>query len=68
MNQELEQMSNAELKVYIKNNRHDEEACHEALTILLSRRTPETKKYSHDLSDEEMESLFREKLRSHKSL
>jgi len=48
----------------MKAHRNDESACHEALKILMSRRSENTAKYAYDLTDKEMEALFQEKLRS----
>ena len=64
MNKTLEQMSNSELKTYIKANRNNEEACHEALKILLSRRNYQAEQYSYKLPEQEMETIFREQLYS----
>ena len=64
MNKTLEQMSNSELKTYIKANRNNEEACHEALRILLSRRNYQTEQYSYKLPEQEMEAIFRKRLYS----
>lgn len=62
MNQNLEHKSNTELKAYIKANRNNEQACHEALKIMLGRMTPNREKYPYDLPEQEMEAIFREKL------
>lgn len=66
MNEKLQNMSNSELKAYIKANRNDEQRCHEALKIILSRQTSNVQKYPYDLPDAEMEGIFREKLESRK--
>lgn len=63
MNKNLQNMTNKELKTFIKIHRHDESACHEAIKLLLSRRTENAPKYSYNMPTEEMESLFQEKLR-----
>lgn len=64
MSENLQNLTNSELKVYIKAHRNDESACHEALKILMSRRSENTPKYAYDITDEEMKALFVEKLRS----
>ena len=64
MSENLELFNNTELKAYIKANRNNEEACHEALKILMSRLSPDTPKYHYNLPQQEMESLFREKIKS----
>lgn len=48
----------------MKAHRNDETACHEALKILMSRRSETTAKYAYNITDEEMKALFKEKLRS----
>lgn len=67
MNNNLANMTNSELKAYIKVNRNNESACHEALKLLISRRDENTPQYSYNLANEEMESLFQAKLRSKQS-
>jgi len=62
MNQNLVEMSNTELKAYIKANRNNAEICHQALMVILSRTSSNTRKYPSDLSDRELEAIFREKL------
>jgi len=57
-------MTNSELKAYIKANRNDESACHEALKVLMNRRNENAPKYSLDLPMEEMQAVFSEKLQS----
>lgn len=64
MSKNLQNLTNSELKSYIKAHRNDESACHEALKILMSRRSENTVKYAYDMTDEEMEALFQEKLHS----
>ncbi|MCT7978829.1 DUF6887 family protein [Laspinema olomoucense] len=64
MSENLENLTTSELKVYIKAHRNDESACHAALKILMSRRSENTAKYAYDLTDEEMEAIFQEKLQS----
>ena len=61
---DLQKMTNSELKAYIKANRNHEEICHEAIKILINRRSEDNPKYSHDISTEEMEAIFRKKLAS----
>lgn len=64
MSENLERFNNTELKAYIKANRNNEEACHEALKILLSRITLDSPKYPYDLPQQEMERLFKKKIQS----
>ena len=64
MNENLQNMTNKELKAYIKANRNDESSCHEAIKLLMSRRNENTPKYPYNLPNEDMEALFREKLQS----
>jgi hypothetical protein len=64
MNQNIQSMTNSELKAYIKANRNDESACHEALKVLMSRRSENAPKYSSDLTTEEMQAVFSAKLQS----
>lgn len=64
MNQNIHSMTKSELKAYIKANRNDESACHEALKVLMSRRSENAPKYSYDLPTEEMEAVFSAKLQS----
>lgn len=64
MSENLENLTNQELKAYIKANRSDEVACQEAIALLLNRRKPDTPKYPYNLPAEEMEAIFREKLQS----
>ncbi len=62
MNQQLAEMSIAELKAYIKTHRHDARAFHEALNVMLSRTNPDAKKYPADLSEAEMEAIFKARI------
>ena len=62
MNQQLPEMSIAELKTDIKTHRHDACAFHEALKIILSRTNPDAKKYPADLFEAEMEVVFRARI------
>ncbi|MGK7956905.1 MAG: hypothetical protein AB4063_16900 [Crocosphaera sp.] len=64
MNKNLEQMTNKELKAYIKANRDNEQACHEAIKLLMSRQNKNAPQYPHDLPSEEMEAIFKAKLQS----
>ncbi|AFY82669.1 DUF6887 family protein [Oscillatoria acuminata] len=64
MSENLENLTNSELKSYIKAHRNDESACHAALKIMMSRRSENTAKYAYDITDEEMEAIFQEKLQS----
>ncbi|MCT7989510.1 DUF6887 family protein [Laspinema olomoucense] len=64
MSENLENLTTSELKAYIKAHRNDESACHAALKILMRRRSENTAKYAYDLTDEEMEAIFQEKLQS----
>ncbi len=38
MSKNLDQMTNQELKAYIKANRDNDQACHEAIKLLMSRQ------------------------------
>ncbi len=64
MNNNLQNMTNNELKVYIKTHRHDESVCHEAIKLLMNRRNENSPKYSYNLPNEDMETLFQQKLQS----
>ena len=64
MSENLQNLTNSELKAYIKAHRNDETAFHAALKILMSRRSENTVKYAYDITDEEMKALFQEKLQS----
>ncbi|WP_254564935.1 DUF6887 family protein [Oscillatoria sp. HE19RPO] len=64
MSKNLENLTNRELKAYIKAHWNDESACHAALKILMSRRSENTAKYAYDITDEEMKALFVEKIQS----
>ena len=64
MNENLQNMTNTELKTYIKIHRNDESACHKAIKLLMIRRNDNTPKYPYDLPNEDMEKIFQEKLQS----
>jgi hypothetical protein len=64
MSENLQNLTNSELKAYIKVHRNDESACQAALKILMSRRSENTAKYASNITDEEMEAIFQEKLQS----
>lgn len=64
MNENLETMTNQELKAYIKANCHDELICHEVIQILMNRQSENTTQYPYNLSDEDMEKVFQGKLQS----
>jgi len=64
MSENLQQLTNNELKAYIKANRNNESDFHEALKILMARQASTSPQYSYDLPPEEMEAIFREKLQS----
>ncbi|HEY9693922.1 MAG TPA: hypothetical protein V6D15_17100 [Oculatellaceae cyanobacterium] len=64
MNENIQNMTNSELKAYIKANRHNESTCHEAIKLLISRRNENNPKYHYNLPDEDMEVIFQEKLQS----
>ncbi|ACK70900.1 hypothetical protein PCC7424_2483 [Gloeothece citriformis PCC 7424] len=49
MNENLAQMTNSELKAYIKANRNDDQACHEAIKRLINRRNANSPQYPYDL-------------------
>ena len=57
-------MTNSELKAYIRANRNHEEICHEAIKTLMNRRSEDNPQYSHEISTEEMEAIFKKKLAS----
>lgn len=67
MNQDLNQMTNAELKRYISEHRNNDDAFHTALQVLISRRDPNAVTYPHPYNmadpEREMEAIFREKIR-----
>ena len=65
MSQDLSQMTNVELKRYISKHRNNEDAFHEALQVLMSRRDPNAPWYPHPykMAEAEMEAIFREKIR-----
>ncbi|MEL6383023.1 MAG: hypothetical protein AAFQ89_11350 [Cyanobacteria bacterium J06626_18] len=65
MTQNLKQMTNAELKRFLSENRNDEEAFRAALEVLLDRRDPATQQpYPFDLETPETQvtALLKEKL------
>jgi hypothetical protein len=65
MMQNLDRMTNVELKHYLSEYRNDDEAFRAGLQILMSRRDPSTlQPYPFDLSDPEGEvkALLKEKL------
>ncbi|MFM5886979.1 MAG: DUF6887 family protein [Dolichospermum sp.] len=64
MNNNLQNMTNSELKTFIKTHRHDELACHEAIQLLMIRRSKDAPKYSYNLPVEDMEAVFQKKLQS----
>jgi hypothetical protein len=64
MSENLQDMTNRELAAYIKANRGNDEACSLAIELLINRQPVNTPRYPHDLTDEDMEKIFREKLRS----
>jgi hypothetical protein len=64
MNANLENMTNSELKAYLKANRHNESICHEAIKLLMSRTHENNPKYPYNLPEEEMKAIFQEKLQS----
>ena len=45
---DLQNMTNSELKAYIKSNRHQEEICHEAIKILMNRKSDNNPKRMFD--------------------
>ncbi len=55
----FKEMSRAELRKYILAHREDEEAIHE---FFINRSNPNAKVYPANLSNEEMEEIFRHKL------
>lgn len=66
MTQDLNQMTNTELKRYISEHRNDDEAFHAALQILMSRRDPNAPWYPYPYSmanpEREGEAIFRERI------
>lgn len=63
--QNLDEMTNTELKRYLSENRNDEAAFRAGLEVLISRRSPATQQpYPFDLENPEIqvEALLREKL------
>ena len=62
MNEHLQNMTNSQLKTYIKAHRNNESACHEAIKLLMSRQTKNSPKYHYDIPDQQMEALFVEKI------
>lgn len=59
---EIQNMTNSQLKAYIKVNRNQEDICHEAIKTLMSRKNQKNPQYSCDISSEEMETIFKQKL------
>jgi hypothetical protein len=57
----FQQMSRSELKKYIRDHPTDDEAIRE---LFVNRRNPNAKRYPYpyDMSSEEVEAIFREKL------
>lgn len=65
MMQNLDKMTNIELKQYLSEHRNDEDAFRAGLQILMDRRDPSARQpYPFDLSDpeSEVETLLKEKL------
>ncbi|MBW4691251.1 MAG: hypothetical protein KME27_05735 [Lyngbya sp. HA4199-MV5] len=66
MTQDLNQLTNAELKQDISVHRNNDEAFHEALQVLMSRRDPNaiTYPYPYDMADpeREVEAILRERI------
>jgi len=66
MSQDLNQMTIAELKQYISKHRNSDDAFHEALQVLMSRRDPNAPwyPYPYDMADpeREVEAIFRERI------
>jgi hypothetical protein len=65
MMQNLDKMTNVELKQYLSEHRNDEDAFRAGLQILMNRRDPLARQpYPFDLSDpeREVETLLKEKL------
>lgn len=58
----LKEMSNAELKQYLAENRNNDDAFSAALEVLISRREPNAPRYSANMSLEEMEQVIKQKL------
>lgn len=66
MTQDLNQLTNAELKRYISEHRNNDESFHAALQVLMSRRDPNaiTYPYPYDMADpeREVEAILRERI------
>jgi hypothetical protein len=66
MTQALNQLTNAELKRYISENRNNDEASHAALEVLMSRRAPNAPWHPHPYKmadpEREGEAILRERI------
>lgn len=58
----LEKMNNTQLKQYLAQHRNDDAEFSQALAILMSRRDPNTTRYSGDMTLEEIEKVIQDKL------
>jgi threonine dehydrogenase-like Zn-dependent dehydrogenase len=64
MNKSLEEMTNAELRRYLSENRNDENAFSQALELLMSRKQNTTKYPSPlSMSYDEVEAIFKDKIK-----
>ncbi|PSB24632.1 DUF6887 family protein [Stenomitos frigidus] len=67
MTQDLNQLTNAELKRYLSEHRNNDDAFHDALQVLMSRRDPNAPRYPYpyDMVDpeREVEAIFRARIR-----
>ncbi|MGK7924518.1 MAG: hypothetical protein AB4290_04565 [Spirulina sp.] len=63
MTRDITTLSNSELKEYIKVHRNDDEAFHEALKVLMSRSNGQKYPSPVEMSQEEVEAIFREKIK-----
>ena len=67
MTQDLNQLTNTELKRYLSEHRNNDDAFHDALQVLMSRRDPNAPRYPYPYAmadpEREVEAIFREKIR-----
>lgn len=59
MKPNFKEMSFSELRAYIVANRNDDEAIHE---LFFNRRNPNAKRYSADLTEEEINEVLKRKI------
>ncbi|MEA5537304.1 DUF6887 family protein [Crocosphaera sp. XPORK-15E] len=64
MSKPLEEMTNAELRLYMSEQRNNEDAFSRALEVLISRKQNTTKyPYPLSMSYEEVEAIFKDKIK-----